>query len=168
METLPLKSPESPARNSGTNLYALKFEWWAVLYARVALGTAFLSAVASRFGLWDKTFDLNHFSNFIKYAAQVLAFAPAPLIPWLAWAATAAETALGILLIVGWWPRWVSLASATLLGLFGISMAISFGPQSPMDYSVFSASGAALLLAMHTFNQQRKQNFKHQVKGQTS
>lgn len=161
MEMLPLKAPESLARKAGTNLHALKFERWAVLYARVALGTAFLSAVASRFGLWDKTFDLNHFSNFIRYAAQVLAFAPAPLIPWLAWAATGAETTLGILLIVGLWPRWVSLASAALLGLFGTAMAISFGPRSPMDYSVFSASGAALLLAMHAFNQHRKQNLNH-------
>ena len=25
------------------------------------LGSAFLSAVASRFGLWDKTVDLDHF-----------------------------------------------------------------------------------------------------------
>jgi hypothetical protein len=28
-------------------------------------------------------------------------------------------------------------------------MAISFGPKSPLDYSVFSASGAAILLAVH-------------------
>jgi hypothetical protein len=34
-----------------------------------------------------------------------------------------------------------------LLALFGTAMAISFGIKSPLDYSVFSASAAALLLA---------------------
>jgi hypothetical protein len=34
-------------------------------------------------------------------------------------------------------------------------MAISFGLQSPMDYSVFSASGAALLLALRAFRENR-------------
>jgi hypothetical protein len=35
-----------------------------------------------------------------------------------------------------------------LLAAFGTAMAISFGLKSPLDYSVFSASGAALLLAL--------------------
>jgi hypothetical protein len=35
-----------------------------------------------------------------------------------------------------------------LLAIFGIAMAISFGPKSPLDYSVFSASAGALLLAL--------------------
>ena len=34
-----------------------------------------------------------------------------------------------------------------LLAIFGTAMAISFGPKSPLDYSVFSASASALLLA---------------------
>jgi putative oxidoreductase len=130
---------------------AIHWERWAVLYARIALGAAFLSAVASRFGLWDKTLDMKHFANFLSYAAQVNSFMPAATIPFIAWAATVAETSLGILLILGLWPRWVSLAAAGLLAMFGTAMAISFGLQSPMDYSVFSASGAALLLASRAF-----------------
>jgi putative oxidoreductase len=122
---------------------------WAALYARMALGAAFLSAVASRFGLWDKTLDFRHFANFIHYTAQVLSFIPSALIPLFAWAATAMETSLGILLILGVWSRPVSLAAAILLATFGISMAISFGLQSPMDYSVFSASSAAVLLSLY-------------------
>jgi hypothetical protein len=43
----------------------------------------------------------------------------------------------------------VALASAALLALFGTAMAISLGPKSPLDYSVFSASAGALLLALH-------------------
>ncbi len=122
-----------------------------VLYARIALGTAFLSAVASRFGLWDRTLDQNHFARFIEYAAQVNSFLPLAVIPYVAVAATVAETSLGILLILGLWLGWVSLASALLLAMFGTAMAISFGLQSPMDYSVFSASSAALLLALDAF-----------------
>jgi putative oxidoreductase len=80
---------------------------------------------------------------------------PAATIPFIAWSATVAETSLGILLILGLWPRWVSLAAAILLAMFGTAMAISFGLQSPMDYSVFSASGAALLLASRPFRENR-------------
>jgi uncharacterized membrane protein YphA (DoxX/SURF4 family) len=74
---------------------------------------------------------------------------PAFSIPFLAWAATLAEFGLGAALIIGIWPRWVALGSAVLLALFGIAMAISFGIKSPLDYSVFSASAGALVLALH-------------------
>jgi putative oxidoreductase len=110
-----------------------------VVYARVALGAAFLSAVASRFGLWDKALDLKHFANFIEYTAEVNSFLPRAVIPYVAVVATVCEMSLGILLILGLWPRWVSLASAALLAMFGTAMAISFGLKSPMGYSVFSA-----------------------------
>jgi putative oxidoreductase len=136
-------------------LPAIGWERLGVVYARIALGSAFLSAVASRFGLWDGTFDLKHFAKFIQYAAEVNSFMPAATIPFIAWSATVAETSLGILLILGLWPRWVSLAAAILLAMFGTAMAISFGLQSPMDYSVFSASGAALLLALRAFRENR-------------
>ena len=126
----------------------MNWERAGIVYARIALGCAFLSAVASRFGLWDKTLDLKHFANFLQYAAEVNSFMPAAIIPFVAWAATVAETSCGILLILGLWPRWVALASAILLAMFGTAMAISFGVKSPMDYSVFSASAGALLLAL--------------------
>ena len=73
---------------------------------------------------------------------------PAFTIPLLAWAATVAETFLGITLILGIWTRFMALAAAGLLVLFGTAMAVSFGIKSPVDYSVFSASAGALLLAM--------------------
>lgn len=129
----------------------MKVERWGMIYTRLALAAAFLSAVASRFGLWDKTFDLRHFSSFIQYTAEVNSFLPKALIPFVAWAVTILETTLGILLVGGLWPRWVALASALLLAIFGTAMAISFGVKSPLDYSVFSASGAAVLLALHNF-----------------
>jgi uncharacterized membrane protein YphA (DoxX/SURF4 family) len=137
-------------------LYTMNWERMGILYARVAVGAAFLSAVAGRFGLWDRTLDTKHFANFLEYAGEVLSFMPQATIPYLACAATLCETSLGILLIVGLWPRWVALASAILLVMFGTAMAISFGLKSPMDYSVYSASGAAVLLALHGFRQSGK------------
>jgi uncharacterized membrane protein YphA (DoxX/SURF4 family) len=133
--------------------HTINWERMGILYARVALGTAFLSAVAGRFGLWDRTLDTKHFANFLEYAGQVLSFMPQATIPYLACAATLCETSLGILLILGLWPRWVALASAILLVTFATAMAISFGLKSPMDYSVYSASGAAVLLALYGFRQ---------------
>ena len=73
---------------------------------------------------------------------------PAATIPFLAWAATVAEVALGVMLIAGIWPRVTAILSAVLLILFGVAMAISFGLKSPLYYSVFSASAAAFLVAV--------------------
>ena len=118
------------------------------LYARATLGIGFLSGIADRFGLWrGKNAGYGNFDGFIQYTAKVNSFMPASSILFLAWAATIAELVLGILLLMGIWLRWTALASALLLILFGTAMAISFGPKSPLDYSVFSASAAALLLA---------------------
>jgi putative oxidoreductase len=119
----------------------------AIIYARIALGTAFLSAVAARFGLWRDR-GPHPFAQFIQYTAEVNSFLPASFAPLLAVAATIAETTLGVLLIAGFRPHWTGLVSATLLALFGIAMTISGGIKSALDASVFSASAAALLLAV--------------------
>jgi putative oxidoreductase len=126
------------------------FDRWALRYARWALGAAFLSGIASRFGWWGPGRGYGTFANFMKYTAQVNSFMPARTIPFLAWAATVAEFTLGLALLLplrGRVARGVALASAALLAVFGLAMAVSFGPKEPLDYSVFSASAAALLLA---------------------
>jgi len=126
-----------------------------IVYARIALGAAFLSAVADRFGLWGKYGGWRTFANFEKYTAQVNSFMPTPMIPFLAWAATVAELCFGIALIFGIWTRWVARGSAVLLFLFGTAMAISFGIKSPLDYSVFSASAGAFLLSLYPTERDR-------------
>ncbi|WP_394835511.1 hypothetical protein LVJ94_01115 [Pendulispora rubella] len=115
-----------------------------MFYARLALGLAFLSPVASRLGLLGNG---SNFTKFMAYTAEVNAFMPAFTIPFLAVAATICEASFGIALIVGFRLRWVAFGAAALLAVFGTAMAISFGVKSPLDYSVFSASAAALLLA---------------------
>ena len=120
----------------------------ACLYVRIALAAAFLSAVASRFGLWHGE-GLRHFSTFIQRTAEVNSFMPSWTIPSLAYLATAAEIFFALALLIGIWPRWIALGSALLLAMFATAMAISFGIKDPLDYSVYSASAAAFLLAMN-------------------
>ena len=127
---------------------AEKIERIAMLYARLALGAAFLSGIASRFGLWGKGVGYGDFAHFEAYTAQVNAFMPARSIPFLAWSATVAEFAFGVALVIGFKPKWTALGSAALLAVFGLAMAVSFGPKEPLDYSVFTASACALLLAL--------------------
>ena len=103
------------------------------VFARVALGAAFLSGIASRFGWYGKDVGYGNFANFMKYTAEVNSFMPASTIPFLAWAATVAEFGLGAALVLNLWPRMTAFASAALLALFGIAMAISFGIISPLD-----------------------------------
>ena len=138
------------ARGAAVTERAVNWERWGILYARWALGAGFLSGIADRFGWYTgRNVGYGNFAGFVSYTAKVNSFMPAVTIPFLAWAATAAELSLGMLLILGLWPRWVALASAVLLVVFGTAMALSFGIKSPMDYSVFSASAGAVLLAVH-------------------
>ena len=140
---------ESLRTNEAQGARIASWQRLGILYARLALGFAFLSPVADRFGLlWGNHASWGNFANFTLYVGQVNSFMPAFTIPFLAWAATAAETTLGVLLIVGIWPRKVALGSAILLFLFGTAMTISFGIKKPLDYSVFSASAGALLLSL--------------------
>lgn len=122
----------------------------AEVFARVVLGAGFLSAVADRFGLWGAPgkpgVAWGDFQHFTQYAGMVNSFLPARVIPAVAWAATVGETTFGLGLVLGIYKRVVTLGSAVLLLMFALAMSISFGIKVPLDYSVFSASGAAFLL----------------------
>ena len=98
---------EAPAmsHNASQNARRAMPERLAILYTRIALGAAFLSGIASRFGFWGKNAGYGNFSNFMRYTAEVNSFMPAFTIPLLAWTATLAELLLGIALILGIWPR---------------------------------------------------------------
>ena len=121
------------------------------LFARFALGTAFLSAVADRFGIWGpygaKNVSWGNFARFSEYTGAVTSRLPSSWTVPFAWAATVAETLLGILLIAGFKTRWASALSGLLLLSFAMGMATGLGIKSPLDYSVFSAAAAAFLLA---------------------
>ncbi len=121
------------------------------LFARLALGTSFLSAVADRFGLWGphgaKNVSWGDFAHFVEYTSKVTALFPSSLTMAFAWAATVGETLFGILLIAGFKIRIVSVLSGLLLLSFAAGMVTGLGIKAPFDYSVFSAAAAAFLLA---------------------
>ena len=122
------------------------------LYLRLAIGVAFLSAVADRFGVWGPPGSHNvawgNFTRFMQYTAQVNPWAPPALVPMLAWAATVAETILGVALLGGAYTQLAGLASGVLLSLFAIGMTMGTGVKSALDASVFSAAAGAFGLAL--------------------
>lgn len=123
----------------------------ARLYLRLALGTGFTLLGLDRLGCWGPNGkpwvswgDWKHFS---AYAREVMGFLPAQLADVLAVIATIAEITIGILLLIGLFTRWAAIGSAILTGGFAIAMAISYGINSPINYSVFTVSAASLLLS---------------------
>lgn len=122
-------------------------DWLSIRFARIAVGVSFLSAVADRFGFWGRDSFWGDFAGFEQYTAKVCSIMPPSSVPFLAWAATIAEIFLGLALLIGVWPRWIAWASALLLALFALAMAISLGIKPPIDYSVFTAAACAVLLA---------------------
>lgn len=117
---------------------------------RIALAAAFLSAVADRFGLWGPSgnpgVSWGNMIRFNAYVAKLNWFAPAAVIPVLAWLSTIAEALLALGLLIGWQLRWFALASALLLLSFAATMSLALGVKPPLDYSVFTAAAAAFLL----------------------
>jgi uncharacterized membrane protein YphA (DoxX/SURF4 family) len=121
------------------------------VFARLALGASFLSAVADRFGLWGpygtKNVSWGTFAHFVKYTGEVTSLFPTSLAVSFAWTATVAETLCGILLITGYKTRAATILSGLVLLSFAIGMMTGLGIKKPLDYSVFSAAAAAFLLA---------------------
>jgi uncharacterized membrane protein YphA (DoxX/SURF4 family) len=139
-----------------TQSATVNWERWGMLSLRLALGVSFLNGIADRFGLYTgRNVGYGDFNGFLQYTAKVNSFMPASTIPFLGWAATAGELGFGIALVLGLWLRWSALGSCVLLLLFGIAMAISFGITSPLNYSVFSASAGALVVALYDMRQSK-------------
>ena len=155
MSTVAISHPATAkAERVGTASRLLEF------YARLALAGGFLSSVADRFGLWGPPGSpraaWGNWSNFVKYTAVLNFFVPRWMAPALATAATVAESSLALLLILGLWKRQVAALSAGLLCLFAVEMSVALGVKAPLDYSVFAASAAAVML----FVCARKQAFE--------
>jgi len=120
-------------------------EW----FLRISLSAGFLSASADRFGMWPK--DISAWGNwhsFVDYTKSLMPFVPNGIVPVFACIATGLEILFGILLLTTFKTKWVAKASAILLLLFALSMTMSKSIKAPLDYSVFTASAAALVLSI--------------------
>jgi uncharacterized membrane protein YphA (DoxX/SURF4 family) len=91
---------------------------------------------------------LGRFRRFAQYTGQLNPWAPAALVPALAWAATAAELALGVALLLGLFTRWSALLSGILLLLFASGMSMGTGIKSALNASVFSAAAGFALAVL--------------------
>lgn len=127
-----------------------KFQLPALLL-RISIAVSYLWFVADRLGLLgvpgSPLVGWGNWKIFLEYAGQTMSFLPDICIPPLAIIATGGEFVVGSLLLLGLFTRIAALSSSILSLLFAVSMAVSFGIQSPLGYSVFTLSAASFLLA---------------------
>jgi uncharacterized membrane protein YphA (DoxX/SURF4 family) len=118
------------------------------LFLRLAISSAFLSAVADRFGGWNKEISVwGNWDSFLAYTQLINPWIPSVAIPTIGTIATAAEIIFALFLILGFKTELFAKLSGFLLLLFALSMTFSTGIKSALDFSVFSASAAAFALS---------------------
>jgi putative oxidoreductase len=121
------------------------------LYLRIAIGSAYLWEVADRFGILGANgrphVGWGDWAHFMAYARQVMSFLPVGIIPVMATLATIGEATFGLLVMIGLFTRIAAIGSGILSLCFACAMAISFGIDSPLGYSVFTLSAASFVLA---------------------
>lgn len=119
------------------------------LFLRLAIASAFLSAVADRFGLWPaKISAWGNWHNFLAYTQLINPFVPKSLIPAVGIIATAAELTFALCLIIGFKTELFAKLSGYLLLIFALAMLFSTGIKGVFDYSVFTVSAAAFALSL--------------------
>ena len=121
------------------------------LYLRIAIGSAYLWEVVDRLGILGANgkphVSWGDWAHFLGYATQVMSFLPSSLIPLFAVLASIGEAIFGLLILLGLFTRQAAIGSGILGFCFAIAMAISFGIESPLGYSVFTLSAASFLLS---------------------
>ncbi len=119
------------------------------VFLRLAISIGFLSAVADRFGLWNKEISVwGNWNSFLEYTQLINPWIPTDIIPAIGVVATAAEVIFAIFLIIGFKTELFAKLSGLLLLIFALSMTFSTGIKGAFDYSVFSASAGAFALGL--------------------
>jgi len=117
------------------------------LFLRIALASTMLSAVADRFGVWKTNIAWGNWKSFEAYTSELTFFLPEWTGISAAYLATFLEIILSIFLIIGFKTKITTYGTAILLLLFAISMTISLGLKTSLDYSVWTSAAAAFLLS---------------------
>jgi putative oxidoreductase len=121
------------------------------LYIRLALGIGFIYPVLDRTGFLGPADGQNigwgNWESFLDYTHLLVPYLSRSMSDICGWFATIAETVFGIMLLLGFKTRVTAIGSGLLLLGFAVSMAIFLGFKAPFNYSVFSASAGAFLLA---------------------
>lgn len=126
------------------------YQKYIQLFLRLAVASAFLSAVADRIGIWGAPGSPNvlwgSWENFVLYSNSLNYFFSPAVGRFLAILATGFEVVFAFLLLAGFKTRIISFASGILLTLFALSMTMALGIKSTFDYSVWIGVGACFLL----------------------
>lgn len=124
---------------------------FAQLFARLALGTALLSAVADRFGLYGAPgtpgVSWGDWGHFVQYSSMLTPYASPATSQVLAVIATSSEILLGICLILGLKTKLAAVGTCLLMIVFALSMTFTMGFKAPLGYSVWTSAAAAAFLS---------------------
>lgn len=117
---------------------------------RLCLSSAFLFAIADRFGVYGrhgtKGVSWGDWTHFLQFVAYLIKIGPRTFIPAIGATETIIEFSLAVALLLGIYPRMIAWSSAALLASFAVTMSIALGIPTTLGYGVFTGIGAALLL----------------------
>lgn len=125
--------------------------WKSVLmFARIALASAFISAVADRLGLWGAMgqpgVSWGSMEGFYLHVAKLAPWVPTRAVPALAWFIDILEAVLGVFLLIGVQLRRTAWISGVLLLIFAVSMAAFQSVKLALNFSVLTCSACAFLI----------------------
>lgn len=118
------------------------------LFLRLAISVGFLSAVADRFGMWNKEVSAwGNWDSFLEYTQFINPWFPIAIISTIGIMATTAEIVFAICLLLGYKTELFAKLSGLLLLVFALSMTFSYGIKGALDYSVFIAAAGAFAIS---------------------
>lgn len=124
---------------------------WAQLLLRCALGIGFILPVLDRVG-WlgvpgSKNVAWGNWENFTTYTHSLMPYLGLKAASFFGLVATVGEIIIGLLLLLGYKIKWVSLGSSALTFLFALSMLFFTNYRAPFNYAVFVVCFSSLLLS---------------------
>lgn len=121
------------------------------LLLRLAIGVTYLVPVSDRLGILGpegtNNVEWGNWRNFIDYTTTLMPFWSRSMANIMGGIATVAEFTIAVLLVIGFKTKYAAIASCMLTLSFIFFMSISVGIQKPVNYGVFTACAASLLLS---------------------
>lgn len=121
------------------------------LLLRCALGITFLTPVFDRLGILGQAgtgnIEWGNWENFINYTTTLMPIFDRPVVNVMGAIATVSELMIGISLIIGFKTKYAAIGACLITLTFIVFMTLSVGIQKPINYGVFTASAAGLLLS---------------------
>jgi putative oxidoreductase len=121
------------------------------LLLRCALGITFLIPVLDRLGILGPagtgSIEWGNWENFINYTTTLMPYLDRSMTNVMGGIATVSELTIAVCLIIGFKTKYAAIGSCLLTFTFILFMTTSVGIQKPINYGVFTASAASLLLS---------------------